>query len=373
MINPDARCHLEFTRREFLAGSTAGLATAALGSWFNPSANAAEHVHPFDLRPQPWQRRDQPIISARTTKEAWCRVVTYTPRVIFHAGRFRMWYLGTSTGARSGDMKMGYAESADGVNWTPHPANPILTAKDVPWGDMVQTPFVLFDPDEAAFKMWFVSGKVTGHDSEGRFLKFEPKLGYATSLDGKAWKVHPEPIYPSGRSPCVIKEAPGRYRMWMGSSPKLAGESGLFENIYAFHSPDGLRWTREAEPILRPSGKVTTVIYPCVLREEDTWYLWHGGHVTGGRFEIFCATSKDGRAWDAHHDEAAFPTRPGTTAFDSRYCSTPSVVSLADRYLLYYCARDWQTDYIDGAGVARRDNASPYSHIGVAEIPKARR
>ena len=44
-----------------------------------------------------------------------------------------MWYLGTSTGSRSGDIAMGYAESADGVTWEPHGGNPIFTGKDVGW------------------------------------------------------------------------------------------------------------------------------------------------------------------------------------------------------------------------------------------------
>lgn len=329
--------------------------------------------HPFDLRPQPWQRRDEPVLSARTTNESWCKVVTYSPHVIFHAGKFRMWYLGTSTGSRSGDMKLGYAESADGVNWTPHTANPILTAKDIGWGDMVQTPCVLFDSEETVFKMWFVSGKVTGHDAEGRMTGFEQRLGYATSGDGIQWQVHPAPIYRSGRSPFVIKEAPGRYRMWMGSSPDLEKEDGLFGNIYAFHSTDGLRWVRDAEPTIRAGGKITTAVYVSVLKEGGTWYLWHGGHVAGGRFEIFCATSTDGRTWQTNYDAAAFPSREGRTAFDSRYTSTPRVVSVEDRWLLYYSARDWNMDYVDSEGRKRRDNSSPYSHIGVAVLPKEAR
>jgi hypothetical protein len=331
---------------------------------------AADGAHPFDQRPQPWQRLNAPLLSARTTGEPWCKIVCYTPRVIFHAGRFRMWYLGTSTGSRSGDMKMGYAESADGLDWTPHAANPIFTGQDIAWGDMVQTPFVLFDDDESVFKMWFVSGKVAGHDAEGRMTGFDQQLGYATSTDGLQWKAHPEPVYPSGRSPCVIKEAPGRYRMWMGSIPDGAGSGALFENIFEFHSADGLRWNREPQPAIRPGGRLSTVVYPSVLKEGGTWHLWHGGHVAGGRFELFGATSTDGRIWRTNHVEAAFPAREGRTAFDSRYTSTPCIVSHGDRYLLYYSARDWEMDYVDSQGVKRRDGSSPYSHIGVAVIRK---
>jgi len=367
------------TRREFFGRSALGLGAVSL---FQRDAFAAEATHPFDLRPQPWQRRDEPILSARTTKESWCKVVCYSPHVVFHEGKFRMWYLGTSTESRSGDTAMGYAESADGVAWEPHPGNPIFTGKDVGWGDMVQTPFVLFDREEAVFKLWFVSGKA-GLNEQGGSAIYNQHLGYATSGDGIRWKVHPEPLYPSGRSPSVIKEGPGRYRMWMGSIPaaeqpefKTHGniyDAALYQNIYEFRSSDGIQWKREPQPMMRPSGRVNTVVYPFVLNEGGTWYLWHGGHVAGGQFEIFCATSKDGKTWEANHEEAAFAARTGKTAFDSRYTSIPRVVSAQDRWLLYYSARDWQTDYIDSEGRKRRDNSSPYSHIGVAVIPKPSR
>ena len=98
--------------------------------------------------------------------------------------------------------------------------------------------------------------------------------------------------------------------------------------------------------------------------------MWYGGHVTGGMFELFCATSNDGTRWKTDHERAAFPAAKGRTAFDSRYTSTPCVVNLQDRYLLYYSARDWKTDYIDAQGRKRTDKSSPYSHIGVAEIRK---
>ena len=72
---------------------------------------AGDEKHPFDARPQLWKRRAEPILSAYTTKENWCKVVVYSPHVIFHDGRFRMWYLGTSVESRTNDIVLGYAES----------------------------------------------------------------------------------------------------------------------------------------------------------------------------------------------------------------------------------------------------------------------
>ena len=336
------------------------------------SGGMADETHPFDRRPQAWQRRESPILSARTTKQTWCKVVVYSPHVLFHDGKFRMWYLGTSTGSRTNDIVLGYAESADGRNWKEHHANPILTGADIPWGNVLQTPFVLFDADDSVYKMWFVSGKGTERDDKGQVLRLNQHLGYATSRNGIQWHVHPKPIYQSGRSPSVIKQGPNNYRMWMGSSPspKHAWDE-LYKNIYEFASTDGIHWTRGSKPVIRPSGKLRSTVYPFVLKQGATYYMWYGGHVAGGMFEIFCATSKDGSRWKVNHEQPAFSARQGKTAFDSRYTSTPCVVSLKDRFLLYYSARDWKTEYIDSKGRKRRDNSSPYSHIGVAVIRRA--
>lgn len=322
-------------------------------------------------RPQPWQRRSQPILSARITKESWCKVVLYSPHVIHHEGKFRMWYLGTSTASRGADMAMGYAESEDGIDWKEHPKNPILTGKDVPWGRMLQTPFVMFDNEMSLFRMWFVSGEGVKRDDKGKILTNDQQLGYATSKDGIAWKVHPKPLYPSGRCPCVIKEGPRSYRMWMGSRPNVKdrASSSLYENVYEFRSTDGLKWTRSEKPVLRPTGKARSVVYPFVVRHDGLFYLWHGCHVPGGHFELFCATSKDGTNWNVDHARPAFAARREKGIFDSRYTSTPCVVRMPDRWLLYYSARDEKSTYVDDKGRTRRDGAGIYAHVGVAVIP----
>lgn len=327
----------------------------------------------WDIRPQPWKRRSEPILSARTTSQSWCKVVCYSPHVIYHSGKFRMWYLGTSTAARTNDIVMGYAESTDGIQWEPHPGNPILTARDVPWGKIIQTPFVLFDPEESVFKMWFVSGNVP-RDAKGRLLGNDQRLGYAVSKNGIDWEVHPTPIFPSGRSPSVIKDGPNRYRMWMGSRPDVNDRQSadIYTHIYAFTSEDGIRWKRSDEPVLRPSGPAKTTVYPFVIKEGGVLRMWYGCHVEGGKFEIYSATSHDGLDWAVNHTRPAFPAAVDRSRFDARYTSTPCVVRVGQRRLLFYSARDWQNEFTDSKGRKRRDGAGVYSHIGVAEMKTER-
>ncbi len=345
---------------------------AVLYSGWIDVSTAEDKPHPFDRRPQPWQRRDEPILSARTTKQAWCRVVCYSPHVIYHDGRFRMWYLGTSVASRSNDIVLGYAESNDGLKWTEYKQNPILRGRDIPWGRVLQTPFVLFDAEEKLYKMWFVSGPGVLRDDDGKVTSNDQRLGYATSNDGISWKVRRESIYRSGRSPSVIKEAPNRYRMWMGSNPSpQSAWNDIYKFIYEFTSTDGIGWQRSGRPVLTPQEPARSTVYPFVLKRGTDYYMWHGCHVPGGRFELFCARSSDGSRWRVDHTKPAFAATGDKTDFDGRYTSTPCVVELPDRYLLYYSARDWQNEYIDGEGRKRKDGSGVYAHIGVAVITKA--
>lgn len=325
----------------------------------------------FDSRPQPWRRLERPILSAHNTQQAWCKVVLYSPHVLFHDGKFRMWYLGTSTASRSNDIALGYAESDDGIRWAEHPNNPLLTSKDVSWGEFWQTPFVLFDAEESLFKMWFTSGPGVRRDARRKIVLNDQRLGYATSRDGLKWQIRQQPIYASGRGPCVIKEASNRYRMWMNSRPDMNDRvsSDLYANIYAFHSTDGIHWSRAKQPAIRPSGRGRTAIYPFVIREREQYRMWYGCH-TPGRFEIFHAVSRDGQVWKVDHQRPAFPARPVKGYFDSRYTSTPCVVRRPDRDLLYYSARDLKDAYVDGQGRKRKDGAGVYAHIGVALLPR---
>jgi predicted GH43/DUF377 family glycosyl hydrolase len=344
-----------------------------LGILAQVAAGEDKEKHPFGERPQLWTRRAEPVLSAYTTKESWCKVVVYSPHVIFHDGRFRMWYLGTSAESRTNDIVLGYAESTDGRAWTPFDSNPILTADDIPWGHPLQTPFVMYDSDDLIYKMWFVSGRGITRDDQGGVLENDQRLGYAVSSDGIRWKVHPQSLYPSARSPSVIKEGPKNYRMWMGSSPSPEHPwNELYKHIYEFKSTDGIHWMRGEKPVIEPSGRLSSTVYPFVLKEGKTFYMWYGGHLAGGMFEIFCATSQDGTHWQTDHEHAAFAAAAGKKAFDSRYTSTPCVLKQDNRYLLFYSARDWKTEYIDAQGRKRIDKSSPYAHIGVAEIPELR-
>ncbi len=313
-----------------------------------------------------WERYEQPVLSAMTTQQDWCRVTLYSPSVVRTEQGYRMWYCGNRTATRTNEMDLGVAESEDGILWTPSPANPILSSADLPWGGAWQTPHVLFDSAAGCFRMWFVMAN-SERDSENRLLSFGQKLGYAVSPDGLDWDVHPEPALPSARGPCVLNADDGSYEMWTNTSPSTGGEfRDLVSGIYRSTSPDGLNWTRDPDPAVRTTDTLRSVVYPFVIKSGVEYTVWYGCHVDGGVFEIYCSTSPDGRTWTHHHDKPSFPASHDPNRFDGRYTSTPCVLEEPDRYLLYYSARDWGNFYGAGDGSVQFDADGIYRHIGLA-------
>ena len=74
-----------------------------------------------------WQRMADPILSAATAGQPWCRVILYNPSVIKADGLYRMWFVGCCTRSRATDHCLGYAESQDGLSWKPFAGSPVAT------------------------------------------------------------------------------------------------------------------------------------------------------------------------------------------------------------------------------------------------------
>ena len=317
----------------------------------------------------PWQRRKEPVLSGTTTHLDWFKTFCCSPHVIRTLDGYRMYFIGKASGSLQMsnlmEFVLGMATSEDGLEWEPYGETPVLTVDAVPWGAFAfQTPYALWDEAEQLFKLWFVGITEWIRDSEDGTAEMTQRLGYATSGDGIGWDVHPDPVFESGRRPCVHKEGPGRYRMWMNSRPSRGAPwNSLYQNVYEFRSEDGIQWARSDEPVLRASDKHRGgCIYPFVCRDDDRYFLWYGAYPKreSGGFQIYLAESEDGTNWVNHDSQSAFPSSQDHDRFDSFYVSTPCVLVEPDRYLLYYSAVSW----------AHREKGSYYQHIGVATCPR---
>ena len=84
--------------------------------------------------------------------------------VIVSDGIYRMWYSGSTDWAGTPpayDWKIGYAESDDGLNWIKHPGNPVVGPRGDWESRYVFAPSVLFDGD--TYHLWYAGGSPSGH------------------------------------------------------------------------------------------------------------------------------------------------------------------------------------------------------------------
>lgn len=315
---------------------------------------------------QEWRRLPGPVLSAATTRQDWCRVILYMPCVVRADGLFRMWYVGSSDHARSPSyIHLGYAESTDGLRWQEHPHNPLVTDDAIPWGHRFQAPYVLYDLQDRLYKMWFTA--VDQADTEGAPY-LNQRVGYGESPDGLSWTFHPEPVLRTGRRPCVLKMDDGTYRMWVNAPSREDPGLKMTLNIASFRSTDGLHWEPEGDAV-RYGGIYRSCVYPFVMPDGGGLAMWFGGHRDGGYFDISFGRARDGRTWYYQNDMPIFPPSPDREAFDARYTSTPHVVKLPGRYLMYYSARDLDDGWTAPDGSRQRDPDGVYRHIGCAELP----
>ncbi len=206
------------------------------------------------------------------------------------AERYRMWYAGSSDSGPLGLYSLGYAFSADGINWIKHPANPVLVAgSSSSWENAgPEGPTVIKDGD--TLKMWYM-GLDTVFD--GQTTDFHGSIGYAWSLDGVNWTKHqnnPVLTVDSGtwdaaniQDPFVMKIG-NIYHLWYSGFPEWidgATINGLVQIGYA-QSLDGINWTKSTKnPVLPrgPTGAWDNGVagFPTIIQDGSLLRMWYTG------------------------------------------------------------------------------------------------
>ena len=123
-----------------------------------------------------WERSNENPILPPGPPASWDGVSTYAASVLqISPGDYRMWYSGQNSGAVS---EIGYATSVDGVHWTKHAGNPIVTRGSLgSWEEEgVYCPRVVYA--DGKLHMFYL-----GRDRYDR-----GRIGYAFSTDGISWK-----------------------------------------------------------------------------------------------------------------------------------------------------------------------------------------
>ena len=193
--------------------------------------------------------------------------------VVFDGSVYHMFLEGYDDSGALADI--GHATSADGVEWTMDPANPVLTRGEPgEWDDeFVFGAAVIHDGDQ--FRMWY-SGGDGSHE----------RVGYATSPDGTVWTKHAgNPVMdvgPAGswtdrivRPGTVINDG-DIFKMWF-----FGGTSTL--HIGYADSQDGINWAQRSDPVLSPGAFPGAwdplVVNPWVVFDGSTYHMWYVGGV----------------------------------------------------------------------------------------------
>ncbi len=100
--------------------------------------------------------------------------------VIFTSSLYQLWY----TGWDSTNLRIGYATSPDGINWTKYAGNPVLNLGEASSWDTagVTSPTVVYHNN--TYHLWYSGGEEM---QPGNPFLNDPLPGYATSSDGINW------------------------------------------------------------------------------------------------------------------------------------------------------------------------------------------
>ena len=151
---------------------------------------------------------------------------------------------------------------------TKHPSNPVLPTGDLGAWDSSRIAFggtVRWDARLDQFRLWY-----TGNDVAARGTTDGRRMGYAESSDGVGWDKPDLGLHEFNGSFTNNLIAPAAVENLRGSmiGGLVSGDPTLPYTLVAkrgsertfWHSPDGLQFTPEAEPFLRPNTELGIAI-----------------------------------------------------------------------------------------------------------------
>ena len=227
-----------------------------------------------------WTRNGVPVLEAGASG-SWDSVKVETPTVLrLPDGTYRMYYAGNDVPGSEFGYRIGLTESADGVNWTRHPANPVLSFGGTGEFDEMSLldPEVLYDPANARYLLWYAGISKTSTLA----------IGLATSTDGISWQKQGVVLKldverRSAADFGVLEPA----AVWNRGEIEMAyavigGDPAIVGPIWLATSPDGRTWRNGYAPAIslgaNPSSwKAQGASSPTLLFEGGQLRLWFVG------------------------------------------------------------------------------------------------
>jgi hypothetical protein len=330
-----------------------GLAAASCATEYNYTAVTSERVDihevvecDFEETESGWEQYTcVPVFSNHDPgTQDWERngVGTFdiVQREIFGAPFYQLWYSGVGGTTASAGQEIGYAVSMDGVSWTRHPWNPVLTRGTAPGSfdrDDAQVGCVAFDGDAGVFHLWY-----TGTNGGGVGTTF----GHATSREGVFWeKDLLNPLDPFGGtdSPfgrvwgCDALYEAGQFHFWIGGLIRIGTNFNTATyDIGYLTTIDGANFSGAGDIVLSHGGAgsgtfdAEGVHRPSVFTfgdeegdGEDRYWMMYAGYEnvtasqpspsglvsisTEGEALGMASSASPGEGWEKLYDGAAVP------------------------------------------------------------------
>lgn len=181
---------------------------------------------------------DAGLVLRRDPRTRWQALRVCNPTVLYHGGRFLMWYQGIEP--QTLHTSIGLAVSSDGIEWhaDPEPCIPWESMRRVDPKFDPTTRVGLFEPaviHDGVFKMWFIYSTAAYPMNS---------LWHATSADGRSWDIQPQPSRVEGIAgpyrihyPQVVRSDDGYELYFM-----LRNVSNGFDGVFQTRSTDGMIW-----------------------------------------------------------------------------------------------------------------------------------
>lgn len=308
-------------------------------------------INPDDVTPCAFEDVPGTKFSAYTcnpvlvgTDEPWLTSIStvgFRTQMVLGHPWYQLWYVGEGPNG----WGLGYAVSDNGIDWSPHPTNPVYRSNE-PWTrDGASTLHVAFDPGWQRYVMSYQAYEL----DTPRF-----GIGVATSVDGVVWDRHPDnPVLDLGEN-----TANGQAICWPLSL--TATETGLTGMVAArpnggeYCQPVGVdiaspgQWSVTTAPVFDgqvPAYETGGVASAAEVELDGIRYLFYvafdGWNVTGQTqsprgLHLALATSVGGGPWIRHPDN---PIRALSNAVDGEVSAVAAQVVgsrihvwLTDRY-----------------------------------------
>jgi hypothetical protein len=167
-----------------------------------------------------------------------------------------------------------------------------------------------------------------------------------TSPDGFNWSEPTLVLEGNILDPCVFQVAENRFHLYYCSGGRITknGKQVWEFKLYMATSEDGIRWTKEPNPILplgaEGSWDDSSHAGPAVLKLEDgfhMWYLGSGNYKGKTAWRIGHATSPDGRNWTKSGTEPVLDIgKPGD--WDGGTLMSFEIIFHNGKFLFWYAA-----------------------------------